>query len=394
VTAEPITTSRRRFALGGVLMWGMVAATGVVVTVPVLASFIIDEFDISRARLGFLLTVLAVLGALSSPTAGRIVDAVGGRNALVSLFVAASAAFLVMAASPAFAVMFVAAAIAGIGGSAGNPSTNKLISHHLPPGRRGTITGVKQTGPQVGSFLAGILAPLGATTVGWRPTLAIAAAVMMAAIPFVFGVVPADDPPASDVAASSAVTPLPKALWWVAVYGFLLGFGGSSTFLVPLFAEEQLGLSVRAAGLAAALIGLMAVAGRLGWARAADRGHPFALPLGAIALVSVMAALAFLGAIGLTPALLWVGVVAIGLSSSSWTSVGALAVISEAGTESAGRASGVVWFGFLAGIGLGPPLFGYSVDETGSYAAMWWMALGAFVAAVALMLIWGRSRSS
>lgn len=375
-------------------MWAMVAATAVVVTVPVLASFIIDEFDISRARLGLLLTVLAVLGALSSPTAGRVVDAVGGRNALVSLFVAAGVALLVMAASPIFAVMLVAAVIAGIGGSAGNPSTNKLISHHLPPGTRGTITGIKQTGPQVGSFFAGILAPLGATTIGWRPTLVIAAGLMLVAIPFVYGVVPADDRLASDIAASHAATPLPRALWWVAVYGFLLGFGGSATFLVPLFAEEQLGFSVRTAGLAAALIGLMAVAGRLGWARVADRGLPFALPLGAIALVSVVAALAFLGAIGLTPALLWVGVVAIGLSSSSWTSVGALAVISEAGTESAGRASGVVWFGFLAGIGLGPPLFGYSVDETGSYATMWWIALGAFAVAVALMVVWGRPRRS
>jgi predicted MFS family arabinose efflux permease len=375
-------------------MWAMVAATAVVVTVPVLASFIIDEFDISRARLGLFLTVLAVLGALSSPTAGRVVDAVGGRNALVSLFVAAGVALLVMAASPIFAVMLVAAVIAGIGGSAGNPSTNKLISHHLPPGTRGTITGIKQTGPQVGSFLAGILAPLGATTIGWRPTLVIAAGLMLAAIPFVYGVVPADDRPASDIAASDAATPLPRALWWVAAYGFLLGFGGSAAFLVPLFAEEQLGFSVRAAGLAAALIGIVAVAGRLGWARVADRGLPFALPLGAIALVSVVAALAFLGAIGLTPALLWVGVVAIGLSSSSWTSVGALAVISEAGTESAGRASGVVWFGFLAGIGLGPPLFGYSVDETGSYATMWWIALGAFAVAVGLMVVWGRVRSS
>lgn len=375
-------------------MWAMVAATAVVVTVPVLASFIIDEFDISRARLGFLLTVLAVLGAFSSPTAGRVVDMVGGRNALISLFVAAGVALLVMAATPVFAVMFVGAVIAGIGGSAGNPSTNKLISLHLPPGSRGTITGIKQTGPQVGSFFAGILAPLGATTIGWRPTLVIASALMLVAVPFAYSVVPADETPGSDVAPSIARTALPRALWWVAVYGFLLGFGGSATFLVPLFAEEQLGFSVRTAGLAAALIGLVAIAGRLGWARAADRGLPFALPLGAIALVSVAAALAFLGAIALTPALLWVGVIAIGLSSSSWTSVGALAVISEAGTESAGRASGVVWFGFLAGIGLGPPLFGYSVDETGSYATMWLIALGAFAVAMALMVVWGRDRSS
>ena len=85
---------------------------------------------------------------------------------------------------------------------------------------------------------------------------------------------------------------------------------------------------------------------------------------------------------------MWLGTTVLGLSSSSWTSVGAMAVIGIAGAGAAGRASGVVWFGFLAG--LGPPINGFIVDETGSYAGMWWLALAAFALAGGVASAWMR----
>jgi MFS family permease len=53
--------------------------------------------------------------------------------------------------------------------------------------------------------------------------------------------------------------------------------------------------------------------------------------------------------------------------------------------ESVGRGTGVVLFGFLAGIGLGAPLMGFSVDRFGVYTPGWVVvallfALGAVVA--------------
>jgi len=67
-----------------------------------------------------------------------------------------------------------------------------------------------------------------------------------------------------------------------------------------------------------------------------------------------------------------------------------MAVIGIAGAGAAGRASGVVWFGFLAGLGLGPPIYGSIVDESGSYAGMWWLALGSFALAAAVATVWTR----
>jgi cyanate permease len=65
-----------------------------------------------------------------------------------------------------------------------------------------------------------------------------------------------------------------------------------------------------------------------------------------------------------------------------------LSMIVIAGPSGAGRASGVVMFGFLIGLGAGPPIFGRLVDSTGSYTAVWWLAAVASLGAVALMAAW------
>ena len=109
-----------------------------------------------------------------------------------------------------------------------------------------------------------------------------------------------------------------------------------------------------------------------------------------IALLSVLAGLAFLGSTTST-AFLWVAVVLVAIGSGSWNSVGMLAVMHHAGPERAGRASGRVMFGYLVGLGVAPPLYGRTIDVTGSYVTMWWIAIGAYVAAAVLVLAWARS---
>ncbi|MBW3605286.1 MAG: hypothetical protein KY460_10320, partial [Actinobacteria bacterium] len=81
----------------------------------------------------------------------------------------------------------------------------------------------------------------------------------------------------------------------------------------------------------------------------------------AVAAVSVILASSAL------PALLWLGAAAFGASSGSWNSVGMFAIIDRLPQRAAGAASGVVMFGFLVGLGVGAPAFGWSVDVSGAY---------------------------
>ncbi len=378
----------RRAAFTGLLLAAMASGTFLIVALGLLATFLIDEFAISRAQLGVVIAVASVGGALASPPAGRITDRIGGRNAFALLFAMSAGAFLLLAAAPGYLLLFPAAVLAGAAQSAANPSTNKLIALHLPFGQRGTVTGIKQSGVQVGVFVGGLAVPSAALAIGWRPTVVLVALVPLAALPLALAVVPRDRPVRE--ARSGRAVPLPPAIAWLTAYGFLLGLAGAVTFLVPLFAEEALGLSPAVGGAAAGVIGLVAAFGRIGWARAAERLDRYAAPLALIAVLSVGASAVLLAATTVGGAALWAGAVLTGISSSTWNSVGMLAVMDEAGPAQAGRASGYVMFGFLTGLGAGPPLYGFTVDLSGSYATMWWLSMAAAGAGAAVAWLWER----
>jgi MFS family permease len=353
-----------------------------------MATFIIDDFGITRAQFGVLVTSLTAGGAIASPFAGRIVDRVGGRTAMLAVFVGAAGAVTVYALAPAFAVMFLGSAIA-LAVAGANPGTNKLIASYAPAGKRGLVVGIKQTGPQVGSLLAGLLAPLGAAALGWRPTIALLAVLSLLAIPVVLAVVPTDERVSRREVREQG--PLPGGIRWLAVLALLLGMGNSSLLFLPLFVEEQLGQTNHVAGLAVALRAGVAIFGRIAWARAAERSESRWTPTAIIGGLSVVSAGAMLLAVAGGMGWVWVGVVIAGLASGSWTAVGVITIISLVGAQAAGRATGFVWLGFLGGLAIGPPLYGWTVDLTDSYVTMWWLVAAAFSLMALGALGWGRA---
>ena len=176
---------------------------------------------------------------------------------------------------------------------------------------------------------------------------------------------------------------------WLATYGLTFGFAGAVTFYVPLYIEEAIGLDPRVAGLVAAAIGATAFASRIAWARWSERNDRYLGPLATMAVGGVAAAAVM--AFGTTAALLvWPAAVLIGATSSAWNSVGMLAVINHTGAAT-GRSSGVVLLGFLIGLGIGPPIYGATVDATGGYATMWLISLAASAASALVIVMWRRA---
>jgi MFS family permease len=383
-------SNTRRTAFGSLLFIAMGAATFTAASLGILATFIIDDLSISRAELGLVLGIVNVAAGVLSPIAGRVTDRIGGKKALVALFVTAGATFLILGTAVAYAMLLVGALAGAFTQATANPATNKLIVEDIPAGRRGVITGVKQSGVQTGIFLGGLTVPTLAITLGWR-----GAYLIVAVVPLVFAAIAAWFVPTAPGASAEHRTrrrdPLPGAIWWLAGFGFLMGFSGAVSFLVPLFAEETLGLSPVGGGIAVAVIALVAVAGRILWSRFAERSGAFRGSLGAMAVLSIAAAGVFYASGAVATWLLWPAAVLLAAGSSSWNSVGMLAVMVEAGVASTGRASGVVLFGFLTGLGIAPPIFGSIVDRTGSYDLMWLLSALAAAGAIGVIAAWRHS---
>ena len=99
----------RRTVFGSMLFIAMGVATFTPASLGILATFIIDDLSISRAELGIVLGLINVGAAVLSPVAGRVTDRIGGKKALIALFVTAGATFLILGTAAAYATLFVGA---------------------------------------------------------------------------------------------------------------------------------------------------------------------------------------------------------------------------------------------------------------------------------------------
>ena len=85
--------------------------------------------------------------------------------------------------------------------------------------------------------------------------------------------------------------------------------------------------------------------------------------------------------------MLWVALALLGVGAVGWGGLFGTLAGETAGPAAAGAAAGVTAAIDNVGIFIGPPLFGWIVDRTGSYSAAWWTMLGAAVLAAMLLAL-------
>lgn len=365
----------------------MATTTFPIIVFSVLAAPLIDEFDISRAQLGLLVTAFGLVGAAMSPVCGRLTDRFGAVRSTTLTLLAGAFTLTALALSPTYAVLIGAALLSGFPNGWGNPATNALVADNVAVGSRGVVTGVKQSGVQIGTFLGGLLLPIFTAWWNWR-----VAVLMFLAMPLggLIGIIGRKDTERHEVSMTVlAEGKLPTSINWIAAYGLISGFGTSALIaFLPLFAEEDQLWSETMAGTILAAVGLTGIFARVFWSRWSERslGHGRTLRILAwmTMLTSILLALA---SMGVFPS--WVLVPAaflFGAGAIAWNAVGMLAVMELAPPHLIGKGTGVVLLGFLFGHSIGPPLMGWSVDTLGTYTPGW-LATGALMAISAILAL-------
>ncbi|MFI1397094.1 MFS transporter [Streptomyces sp. NPDC020681] len=357
---------------------------------------LVDELGISPTVLGLTTTIGFGTAAVLSPVGGRIVDRFGPRRALVTLLLVSAAALGLIGAAPGAAVLLTAVALGGLPQALANPATNKAILAVVPPARRGSVTGMKQSGVQLGAFAAGLPLAALAGGVGWRGAVWTAACSAVVVALWARRALPADPPatakPKARTASETATgafrsSLLPRGtIAWLAVFSLLLGSGIASvnTYLA-LFGAQKLGMGPTAAAALVAVLGVTGIAGRVGWSRAAVPGRAEWLP-GVLALGAVGAAALLAVALAVHP-LAWAGAVAVGVFAVSGNAVSMVLVMQRAAPGRAGQDSALVSAGFFAGFAVGPPLFGLFA-EADRYGFGWTLVAVEFAAAAAVGFAW------
>jgi MFS family permease len=150
---------------------------------------------------------------------------------------------------------------------------------------------------------------------------------------------------------------------------------------LPLFANEGMGWSEAAGGSLVALTGLAGIGARVFWPRLSEKSLGHGRTLRILASVTTFAGV-ILGVVSLGGLDGWALIVAalmIGGGAVAWNAVGMLAVMDFSPAGAVGKGTGMVLFGFLSGLALGPPLMGLSVDRLGTYAPGWFATAGLLV---------------
>lgn len=385
----------RRFGLPILLVWVMTASTFYIFAVAVLTVELIDEFGLSRTAVGLIGAINTLVGAVTAPWSGRVTDRIGPRSATLVVMILSGLGMALTALAPNVAVLAAAAVVGGLPQGWGNPATNALIAERVPPGVRGTVTGIKQSGVQFGIFLAGLTLPTLAVWIGWRGAAWVYAFIFWAGIVMVLALPrqPSEDvtvpvggsaPVAASgvdrVEATAGEESVPPWILRLAVYALLAGtVGGASSRFFPLWAHEVVGMSVTEAGMLVAVGGLLGIVARIAAGRVAEAYVSPSRLLRYLALTGAAYCLTLV----LTPTvgawLPWPSTVLQAIGIGAWNAVAMLAIIMVVPKGQAGRASGIVMLGFLSGLSFGSPMAGYVVDQVGSYQPVW---IGCMVLAV------------
>jgi MFS family permease len=366
---------------------------------PLLPS-LVEGFALTRLQVALVVPSIYLGGLLFSLPGGRLADRIGVRRSLLGGMAVGAAGLLIGASAPSFAIFLLCLVLAGTGWSVVNPALGKAIMDLFPARERGTAMGIKQMGLTAGGFVAALVLPVVASTLGWRA--AIVTCAVVAGLPVVLAWPPLGrlerEPPAR-VRDTTATT---TGWWWLRRPALLLLFAGGLGFgmvqaavlsYLPLYAVQALAFDTIGAGMLVAASQAGGAVSRLTLGAASDRWLAGRRSVWLAAVGACAAAIFLVYAVWPVAAPLAAAALAFvtGVGAYGWVGVFFVISAEAGGARHAGLLSGVAFASIVAGLLVGPSAFGLLLVAWDSYAAPW-TAFSALAALVAVtMLLAGRA---
>jgi MFS transporter, ACS family, hexuronate transporter len=408
-----VTAQRYRFAILGVVWTAYLIVYLARLTVGPLSPFLKDAFSLDNTQVGGLTSATGIAYGPTLIVAGWLADRYGVRRILVAGTFVAGTCVVLMFFANSYAMLFGLLVLSGLGCGCIYPSAVRAVMLWFPPRERATAIGINQTAINVSGVIGGVTLPSLAVALGWQYCFLFVGlvALVICAGCFVLyrdpvggpHLLAADDAglpvtlideagkacrvaaaPASEAAASHWQHSLSvlkcRDIWVLCLAGFFFGAVEFTAIAhLVLYLKNELLFSTVAAGALLALCQLSGAAGKPVSGLISDRllGGRRKPPLVVMALISGGACL---GLAGLGPGARWLvypclavlGATAIGWGGLFGTTAGEIG-----GRRNAGFAAGVASSTVNVGIVAGPPLFGATVDATGSYGLAWTLLAGA-----------------
>ena len=327
-----------------------------------------ERFGWSRGRISLAFTLAALMVGISSPILGRLIDRIGVRRVLLPCVAVYGAAFTSLASIHSLAGLYAAYGVMGIvGNGTAHLAWARVISASFDE-RRGIALATMLAGVGAGAIGIPPLATWLVGTFGWS-----AACLILGSAIFVFGfVAPLLFLPETGGSHSAARragsfrSVRGSRVFWLLIGGFFLfsiSVNGVIAHLIPLLTDR--GLSNSTAALAASMLGLLTLTGRLLTGALLDRFQGayvgasfFALAAMGVAALSVATAIpAAYAAAGL-----------IGLGMGAEADLMPYLISRYFPMDSFSEIYGYSFTAYAIAAAFGPLLMGWGFDQFHSYA--------------------------
>jgi MFS family permease len=388
--STPISTEpspKLRVAMLARLVGIQLTTAMVILGIPAVTPALREEFALSRAGAGLLMTA-AFLGVVAgSWPAGRAVDAIGVRRSMLVASVGVGFFLALLGVAPSYAAVLVVLFVIGLFYSPVTPATNVGVVAWASSGFRTRGMAIKQMGVSAGAAISAALIPLLTTWFGWR-----IAVVFVGVLVAVAGVLSANwfrRPP--EVRASARRgrlenRPLVVSLGVATLLLLLVQHSVSTHYILAL---QDRGVALVAAGGALSLLQVSATGARYGWAWISDRPLRGNTPLAV--LISCFASAAVLSGMTLFDGTQAPAVAAIFLGLTTQAANGLMQLIlSDSGGAAPASSTGLGMSIGFSGTVIGPPVFGLLADAW-TYRSSW--ILLAAVSLTAGVITWRASRA-
>ncbi len=365
------------------------------------------EFGLTLEQLGWLGSSFGLVYGLCAPLAGRVVDSVRRKSAILGGLHAWSAICMATAVSRGFGQLLVFRAAEGLGETFYFPASMSLVSDYHGKATRSRALGLHQTSVYIGTIAGGYFAGLVGQRYGWRWSF-----VVFGGLGILLGLVlrryliepqrGASDIPLAYARGSAEQTESRRprsgvGSWWTPTLIILLAAFLCANFVavvvltwMPKFLYDKFHLSLAAAGLTATVfIQLASMAGSPlgGWL--ADRLRA-RRPGGRMMVqaAGLLCGAPFVVLCGLTQSIAWlvVALTAWGFFKGLYDANIFAAMFDVVPPESRGAATGLMnMVGWLGGGGASPVVIGYIAERHGLGLAIS-LASAVYVAGAVLLL--------
>ncbi|MGJ9460454.1 MFS transporter [Oceanobacillus sp. CF4.6] len=355
-----------------------------------------EDLSLTNAQIGMLPAALFLGQSLASIPAGFLVDKTGSKKILLILSLCLGLSFILMTLTSVYLIVLIMIMIGGVGYGAMHPTSNKGIINWFTKKKRGTAMGIKQMGVTLGSALAALLLLPLASIWGWRPVVIFACLllIMMGILAYKFYY----DPPQEK---TMSIEDTPRLL--ASIYSMFkcrpliivslgaMGLNGSQLILntyIVLFAYKQLGISLFLSGILLVISEVSGSLGRVVWGIVSDNFF-HGKRIIVLIIISILSGISsFVIAILPHDTPFWIMVpiiIVFGFCISGFNGIWMNVATELVPSDQAGIASGFSLTLASFGVIVGPPIFGFIVDSTGTFT-FGWLFIGVVMMGVILLL--------